>query len=61
MNSGNTLVSTEPKCPGCKGPYNIIDETCLECMKRLHWYLYNTQEGMRFTYDNKERRIKRMY
>jgi len=52
--TGNTPVSTEEKCPGCKGRLNIIDETCLECMKRLHWYLYNTHSGMKFTYKKQQ-------
>jgi len=46
----------QKKCPGCKGPYNIIDETCLACMKRQHYYLYNTLEGMKFIYNEEKQR-----
>ncbi|MCD6036148.1 MAG: hypothetical protein K0S67_32 [Nitrososphaeraceae archaeon] len=39
-------MNTEPKCPGCGGKYRIINEKCLDCMKRYHYYKYRTHRGL---------------
>ncbi len=55
----NTPVGTEPKCPGCNGPWRIIDQKCLQCMKRYHWYRYSTEQGLREQYEEymREKRV----
>jgi predicted amidophosphoribosyltransferase len=42
------------KCPGCKGDLREINDKCINCIKRLHWYRYNTVYGLRESFDPKE-------
>jgi rRNA maturation protein Nop10 len=36
------------KCPGCNGPYRIIDPKCKECVKRYNKYRYETKQGLEY-------------